>query len=73
MCSTQTKLSALLDRKMAWFARPRPNDDVVEIAKELYSSSDEHPTPVETKTSGKIPEWFAGTLLRVGPGKRNIP
>ena len=56
---------------MAWSATARANDDVVEIARELYSTSDEHPTPIEAHVSGEIPEWFEGTLLRVGPGKCN--
>ena len=46
----------------------RLDDENVEIAKELFSSSAEHPTPVQATVSGKIPEWFEGTLLRVGPG-----
>ena len=53
---------------MASSSRTEANDDVVEIAKELYSTSEEHPTPIQANISGKIPEWFAGTLLRVGPG-----
>ena len=44
-------------------------DDFVKIGKELYSSSEEHPTPVLAKVTGKIPDWFEGTLIRVGPGE----
>ena len=44
------------------------DDDIVEIAKELFSSSNETPTPTEATVIGKIPEWFEGSLLRVGPG-----
>ena len=44
------------------------DDDIVEIAKELFSSSSETPTPTEATVIGKIPDWFEGSLLRVGPG-----
>ena len=53
---------------MAEAASALPNDDIVEVAKELFSSSSEHPTPVEAKVVGKIPGWFEGSLIRVGPG-----
>ena len=48
-------------------------NDYVEIAKELFSTSEEHPTPVQATVSGKIPEWLEGTLLRIGPGKVSLP
>ena len=44
-------------------------DDFAKIGKELYSSSEEHPTPLFAKITGKIPDWFEGTLIRVGPGE----
>ena len=44
------------------------NDDTVKIAKELFSSSEEHPVPTAAVVTGEIPAWFEGTLLRVGPG-----
>ena len=44
-------------------------DDIANIAKELFTSTNEHQEPVRAKVTGKIPEWFEGTLLRVGPGK----
>ena len=45
------------------------SDDIVKIAKELFTSANERQVPVRAKVTGKIPEWFEGTLLRLGPGK----
>lgn len=61
--------------KMAEAASAQPDDDIVEIAKELFSSSIEYPAPVEATVIGKIPGWFEGSLIRVGPGddKYNCP
>lgn len=46
----------------------KQDDDFVKIGKELFKSSDEHPRAISTAVTGKIPDWFEGTLLRVGPG-----
>ena len=45
------------------------SDDFAKIGKELFSSAPEHSTPIQAEVTGKIPDWFEGTLLRVGPGK----
>ena len=57
---------------MAEAAGGQPEDDIVEIAKELFSSSNENPAPVEANVIGKIPDWFQGSLLRVGPGDNEL-
>ncbi len=35
----------------------------------LRSIEKDHPEPVETKVTGKIPIWLNGTLFRNGPGR----
>eukprot|EP00794_Sanderia_malayensis_P018160 gene18160-19972_t len=44
-------------------------DDFAKIGKELYSTVEEHPTPIALKVTGTIPAWFEGSFLRIGPGK----
>ncbi len=52
-------------RKRAKLASTETGD----LAKQIYTTVEERPTPTEAEIQGEIPKWLKGSFLRVGPGK----
>ncbi|XP_064482716.1 beta,beta-carotene 15,15'-dioxygenase-like [Ornithodoros turicata] len=65
---------SLVSAAMAERANKIQNDDVASNFARTFlrSCQDEIPTPIRGKTTGSIPSWLRGCLLRNGPGMLDV-